>query len=79
MLGRKIDTVLRQKYGKNRQLRLSVNIDLTQPVIPARYARGLLEAAEPRGLSHSGLMSQARISESDLGGRHARISAKQFS
>ena len=51
-----------------------MNVDLSQAVIPARYARGLLTAAEARGLSRAELMAMARIDETDLGGRGARVS-----
>lgn len=56
-----------------------MNVDLNQPVIPARYARGLLAAAEARGLARTELMAMARIDETDLSGRGARVSTKQFS
>lgn len=56
-----------------------MNVDLTAPVVPVRYARGLLEAAETRGLPREELMRHARIAETDLTGRRARVSVKQFS
>lgn len=61
------------------KLNMAAPVDLNLPVMPARYARGLLAAAEARGLSRAALMRQARIAESDLSGQSARISAKQFS
>lgn len=65
--------------AKIAKLDLAVNVDLTLPVIHARYARGLLTAAEARGLLRETLMRQARIREADLAGNRARVSVKQFS
>lgn len=56
-----------------------MNVDLTLPVVPARYARGLLTAAEAGGLPREILMRTARIREADLTGARARVSVKQFS
>ncbi|MCY1279772.1 HTH-type transcriptional activator RhaS [compost metagenome] len=56
-----------------------MNVDPMAPVVPARYARGLLAAAVRRGLSRAALLRQARITETALAGSRARVSVQQFS
>lgn len=56
-----------------------MNFDLMSPMVPARYARGILDAAVARGLARDALLAAARIDEGQLLGRHARVSIIQFS
>lgn len=56
-----------------------MHVDLNHPVIPARYARGLLAIAEERGLSRAHLMKLAGIDEASLTTRGARLGTLPFS
>lgn len=79
-IDRQIDAVLRHEYGINRHIKIAfMNVDLSMPLVPVRYARGLLSVAEARGLPRARLMRRARLDEVELGERRARISVKQFS